>query len=359
MKQHLFVAVVLGASVLAMPQQAPKVVNAQFHSEPAGAGLSATVDRFQHSNSPLWIGYEVPALPGTHFSVCTGDTQSWSEDGCCGEYQLEGSDNTFRSSDTDQHVQAGVDILLRIDPGTANPGTSHQGAVQKIRFVGAGCRLNAGGLPFTWLTDVQPDDSVAYLSSLTTEDNKRLSDQALAAISMHATGKATTVLAASAASSSALWLREKAAFWLGAGRGHDGLLALEHLMADTDQEFRKKLTFDISINHDPAAIDDLIRMAKSDTDTGVREQAIFWVGQKAGAKAIAMLKDTVENDPEIAVKRKAVFALSQLPKDDAVPQLLHVAQTNSNPAVRKEAIFWLGQTHDPRALEYFEQILAK
>jgi HEAT repeat protein len=111
------------------------------------------------------------------------------------------------------------------------------------------------------------------------------------------------------------------------------------------------------VSHDPAAVDDLIYMAKSDQDTGVREQAIFWVGQKAGAKAVAMLKDTVQNDPEVAVKKKAVFALSQLPKDEAVPELLRVAQTNPNPAIRKEAIFWLGQTHDPRALAFFEQIL--
>jgi HEAT repeat protein len=100
-------------------------------------------------------------------------------------------------------------------------------------------------------------------------------------------------------------------------------------------------------------------MAKSDTDTGVCEQALFWVAQKAGAKAVATLKEAVENDPEEAVKKRAVFAISQLPKEDAVPELLHLAQTNSNPAVRKEAIFWLGQTHDPRALEYFEQILAR
>ena len=71
------------------------------------------------------------------------------------------------------------------------------------------------------------------------------------------------------------------------------------------------------------------------------------------------MKDTVENDPEVEVKKKVVFALSQLPKDEAVPELLHVAQTNADPAVRKDAIFWLGQTHDPRALAYFEQILSK
>ncbi len=115
----------------------------------------------------------------------------------------------------------------------------------------------------------------------------------------------------------------------------------------------------MSVSRDPAAVDDLIRMAKSDSSIPVREQAIFWVGQKASRKAVALLKDTVENDPEVAVKKKAVFAISQLPKDEAVPELLHVAQTNPDPSIRKDAMFWLGQTHDPRALAYFEQISVK
>ncbi len=353
MRQDWWLAVVLGVSVMAMGQPAPKVVNAQFHTEPVGAGLSATVDRFQHSNGPLWLGYAVAAQPGSRFSVCSGDTGGSMDDGCCGVYRLEDSDNTFRSGDQDRVTQTSVDVLVRID----------RGAVDKIRFVGAGCRLDAGGLPFRWLTGVQADDSVAWLSSLVANaksgDDKHIADQALAAMAMHETAAATAALAGFAGASNPLWLREKAGFWLGAGRGHDGLLALEKLSSDSDPEFRKKLVFDFSVNHDPAAVEDMIRMAKSDADTGVREQAIFWVGQKASKKAVALLKDTVENDPQVEVKKKAVFAISQLPRDEAVPELLHVAQTNSDPAVRKDAIFWLGQTHDPRVLEYFEQILEK
>jgi len=350
MRQDWLVTVVLGASLMAIGQTTPKVVNAQFHTEPAGAGLSATVDRFQHSGGPQWLGYEVAAVPRSRFAVCSGDSDGSMDDGCCGVYRLENEDNTFRSSDdASPAVQASVEVLVRLD----------QGRVDKIRFVGTGCRLDAGGLPFTWLTGVQADDSVAWLSSLVKEDDKRLTDQALAAIAAHETGKATAALSGFASSSSPLWLREKAAFWLGAGRGHDGLLALEKLSSDSDPEFRKKLAFDFSVNRDPAAVDDLIRMAKSDANTSVREQAIFWVGQKASKKAVELLKDMVVNDPEEAVKKKAVFAISQLPQDQAVPELLHVAQTNPDPAVRKDAIFWLGQTHDPRALAYFEQILAK
>jgi len=51
--------------------------------------------------------------------------------------------------------------------------------------------------------------------------------------------------------------------------------------------------------------------------------------------------------------------LSQLPKEDGVPQLIHVADTNGNPVVRKEAFFWLGQSQDPRALAYLEQVLKR
>jgi len=349
MRHDWFVAAVLGVSMLAIAQQPPRVINAQFHTEPAGAGLSATVGRFQRASGPQWLGYEVPALPRSHFSVCSGDTES-SDDGCCGVYRLEDENDTWRNSDDGTPaVETNIDILVRFD----------QGAVDKIRFVGSGCRLDAGGLPFVWLTGVQPDDSVSWLSSLITADRSHVTDGALVAIAMHETSKATTALIGFSSSASPLWLREKACFWLGAGRGHDGLLALEKLAGDADPEFRKKLVFDFSVNHDPAAVDDMIHMAKSDADTEVRGQAIFWLGQNASAKAIASIKNALQNDPEEAVKKKAVFALSQLPKDQAVPELLHVAQTNSDPVVRKEAIFWLGQTRDPRALAYFEQILER
>ena len=61
--------------------------------------------------------------------------------------------------------------------------------------------------------------------------------------------------------------------------------------------------------------------------------------------------------PNTEVKKKAVFALSQLPKDEGVPLLINVARTNANPEVRKQAMFWLGQSKDPRALAFFEEVL--
>jgi HEAT repeat protein len=72
---------------------------------------------------------------------------------------------------------------------------------------------------------------------------------------------------------------------------------------------------------------------------------------------VGTITAAIENDPDTEVKKKAVFALSQLPRDQGVPLLIQQARTNKNAAVRKQAMFWLGQSKDPRALKFFEEIL--
>jgi HEAT repeat protein len=59
------------------------------------------------------------------------------------------------------------------------------------------------------------------------------------------------------------------------------------------------------------------------------------------------------------VKEKAVFALSQLPKDEGVPRLIEVARGHRSREVRKKAMFWLGQSDDPRALAFIEDVLTR
>jgi HEAT repeat protein len=77
----------------------------------------------------------------------------------------------------------------------------------------------------------------------------------------------------------------------------------------------------------------------------------------AGEKVAGTITAAIENDPDTEVKRRAVFALGQLPRSEGVPLLIDVARKNKNPAVRRQAIFWLGQSKDPRAIEFFAEIL--
>jgi hypothetical protein len=349
------VALVILASALALLAQQPKVTNTNLTVEPIGGTLTAAVERFRNSSERRWLGYEVEAVPQSHFSTCSNWADASSMDHeCCGEYRLEDNGN-YRVSGSDHAAsEYKVYVLLRLD----------RGQIAKVRTVMAGCRLDAGGVPFTWLTGVNPEASVVFLSGLATQSSESnrsgVVDGALLAISYHATRRATSALSEIASSTAPMHLREQAAFWLGVQRGPEGFLALQSLEKNTTETaFREKLPFDFSQNSDPAAEDELLHMAKSDPDTKVREQALFWLAQKAGKKAAAALTDAIQNDPETDVKKKAVFALSQLPNDESVTQLIHVADTNSNLAVRKEAFFWLGQSHDPRALAYLEQVLKR
>ena len=40
-------------------------------------------------------------------------------------------------------------------------------------------------------------------------------------------------------------------------------------------------------------------------------------------------------------------------------EALSQQRTHDNPRVRKRAMFWLGQSKDPRAIRFFEEILLK
>jgi hypothetical protein len=334
----------------AAPAQQPKVSDAQFRVEPMDRSLAATIERVRHSSDQVWMGYEVAAVPGVRISACSDWSKSSdSDDGCCGEYRLEDEFSTHHTSN--DRVTRNVYVLYRFE----------KGELLKVRSVGAGCRLNAGGVNFAWLEGVKAEESIAYLAGLVNQPSSshKVLEEALLSISFHAAAEATRTLEQIASSSGSEHTREQAAFWLGVQRGHEGFVALKSLEEKGDAHFREKLAFDFSQNSDPAAEDELIHMAKFDADDRVRGQALFWIAQKAGKRATQTLTDAIQNDPETDVKKKAVFALSQLPKDEGVPQLIHVADTNTNPEVRKQAFFWLGQSGDPRAVAYLEQVLKK
>jgi HEAT repeat protein len=170
-----------------------------------------------------------------------------------------------------------------------------------VRSFSPECELDAGGLPFVWLTGVNAAESVKFLETIATDNSgasreqTRRADAALSAIAMHA---------------------------------------------------------------DPAALDVLVGQAHNAKSPHMRGQALFWLAQRAGQKvAESAINDAIANDPETEVKKKAVFALTQMPSGEGVPLLIQVARTNRNLEVRKQAMFWLGQSKDERALAFIEQIL--
>jgi len=240
------------------------------------------------------------------------------------------------------------------------------GRVTRIRTFTPDCTLDAGGLPLVWLQHVTPDDSVAWLSGLVAaapdagDGRDKVGKTAMNAVALHNVASADRALESFVAASRPEWLRRDTAFWLGSTRGEAGVRLLQRMLAqDPSDKVREQVTFGLSTSRVPAALTTLIATARDDRSTRVRGQALFWLAQKAGREAIATISGAIDNDPETEVKKKAVFALSQLPKDEGVPKLINVARTNRNAEVRKQAIFWLGQSKDPRAVKFFEDILLK
>lgn len=108
----------------------------------------------------------------------------------------------------------------------------------------------------------------------------------------------------------------------------------------------------------PRALQAVIAAARQDQRAKIRSQALFWLSQRAGQEAVAAITSAMD-DPELEVKKKAVFAISQLPKSEGVPLLIQTARTHANRDVRKQAMFWLGQSEDPRAISFFEEVLRR
>jgi hypothetical protein len=205
--------------------------------------------------------------------------------------------------------------------------------VGKVRSFSPECELDAGGLPFLWLTGVNAGESVKLLEGVAKDaagaarEQIRRAEAAVSSIAMHADPSADQ--------------------------------ALEDLVAaNQPDQLRQKAVSGLAQRNNTQALNLLVAVAHNDKSPRVRGQALFWLAQRAGQKvAESAINDAIANDPETEVKKKAVFALTQMPAGEGVPLLIQVARTNRNPEVRKQAMFWLGQSKDERALVFIEEVL--
>jgi HEAT repeat protein len=357
--------VVAVLSVLAVAQQ-PKVSNAQV-SVRSGANLQQEVAGTQ---AATWIGYSVPIVRRMH--------TNWNDNVA----RLEGEPGPD-------------DVISDPKPGDPKPTTVvllrvTNGKVERVQVEEPEREIDGGGLPFVWLNDVRPAESVRVLTSAVeasvadmpgpgTERDvakvqerrvRRVQDSGVLAIGLHDTPEATPALRKFTVTTYPAAVREKAAFWLANERGREGFEAVRDLLrSDKDDAFRTKLVFDLTLVKGDAkkdATDELLSLAKNEPSAKVKSQALFWLAQEAGKKAagstsdariVRTLGESAKSDPEAAMRKSAVFALSRLPEEQGVPELIQVASTAKDASTRREAIFWLGRAKDPRALAYLEKVV--
>jgi hypothetical protein len=338
----------------------------------AGGGLGGAIRRLGSGRDSRWIAWAAPVQDPRRQLCCFEGMGSAAagHSGLCRldrerSYSMNIGDETSNWWSSDEFF-----VFVRV----------RSGDVERVKSFSPDCRIETGSAPVVWLEDVAVAESVAWLEALARRqtgspgaasgsdedgggddgDPGSVGGPATAAIALTAGAQAQAALDRMIAPGEPRTLRKKASFWLAAARGAAGCRRLSAVVpSDTDPGFRKHGTFALSLCPDDGGTEALLRMAKQDTSPKVRSQALFWLAQHAGRRVSEALDQAIRDDPDTEVKKQAVFAFSQMPDGAGIPELIRVARTNRNPEVRERAMFWLGQSNDPRALDFIEEILTK
>ncbi len=104
----------------------------------------------------------------------------------------------------------------------------------------------------------------------------------------------------------------------------------------------------------------LFEVARGSDSVDLRRQAIRLLGERAGKRSFEFLSTTAQStDANTEVQVQAVRAISERRSEESVPLLIKIARTHPNQLVRKQAIRSLGESGDPRAVEFFREVLTK
>src|SRR5206468_988632 len=151
--------------------------------------------------------------------------------------------------------------------------------------------------------------------------------------------------------------REKAIFWLGQRRSPENAAFLRGLYAKlTVEDLKEKVIFSLSQMGGADNGRWLMDIALNEREpVEMRKKALSWVGQTGGnLEQLAGLYDRLQDQE---MKEQLIFAYSQRHEAAALDALIRIAKTEQDKELRKKAIFWLGQSHDPRAAQVLLEII--
>lgn len=152
-------------------------------------------------------------------------------------------------------------------------------------------------------------------------------------------------------------IRAKAIFWLGQGDDAVPVSYFRTLYGKLgSRELKEKVLFAVAQREGGDAGAWLLDVARDGSEpTELRKKALFWAGQSG--VPLDDLRGLYEAVDERAMREQVIFALSQRDEPAAVDELMEVARSDPDPELRKKAIFWLGQSDDPRVADFLMEIV--
>jgi HEAT repeat protein len=146
--------------------------------------------------------------------------------------------------------------------------------------------------------------------------------------------------------------------------GERGEAAVDDLLKLFDSEpsadVRRAMLQSLSEVKSTRVEDKLFEVAKSNETMDVRRQAIRLLGERVSKRSFDFLSQTAQStDGHAEVQVQAVRAIGERRSEETVPILIKIARTHPNQLVRKQAIRSLGESGDPRAVDFFKEVLTK
>jgi HEAT repeat protein len=146
--------------------------------------------------------------------------------------------------------------------------------------------------------------------------------------------------------------------------GERGEAAVDDLLklydSETTPDVKRSVLQSLSEIKSTRVEDKLFEVARGNDGVEVRRQAIRLLGERVGKRSFDFLSATAQStDANAEVQVQAVRAIGERKAEESVPLLIKIAKTHPNQMVRKQAIRSLGESGDPRAVEFFREVLTK
>jgi len=353
----MITAVLVSFLLLQVPANAITVDGPDLKTRYAAAIKLGTAQR-----GPFWVANTFPVRPGVAFDVDLG---------------RRGSATLINGTVTSSRV--GVFVL-------------HEGSmITRAEIYRLERPRDYAGYPLYWLGDGASSESLAFLRGLADNTTSpAVAGRLVDAMGAHDDPRVADTLREVIAGAKHLDARTSAVSWLGLLPGQVGFLAA--LVRDERENLgiRREAAESLGDSSDPeampalqslykvvtnrplkldmieaigdssfegAAVSILVEIAESETVRELRHQAIEELGDIPHERAISALIRLydVSNDDE--TKAEILDALGEADVEPAWQKLAAVAQRDSSLKLRKQAIELLGESDNPKAAGFLEQLI--
>jgi HEAT repeat protein len=154
-------------------------------------------------------------------------------------------------------------------------------------------------------------------------------------------------------------LRKEAIGAIGESEDADSIKTLQSLYSSiTSREVRREILDAISESPDrEAALNFLLKVARSDADQEIRQEALSGLGEMNDDRAIEALSELYGSERNEEMKEEILDALAESNTKRGLRKLIEVAKSDPSPRMRRKAIEALAECDDPEAAEFLEKII--